>query len=110
MSHVQVNISGISAALLEKLRDDAAKPYVTKCSTIFLYLTKLYVTYSFAIASSVTYSEIRQHFSDSARVWITDIGSETCWRAGIGLGCIGYTIPLLPGGQGARTQFSLRNT
>ena len=91
MSHVQVNISGISAALLEKLRDDAAKPYVTKCSTIFLYLTKLYVTYSFAIASSVTYSEIRQHFSDSARVWITDIGSETCWRAGIGLGCM-YSV------------------
>ena len=36
---------------------------------ISLYLTKLYVTYSFAIASSVTftvqYSEIRQNFSNS---------------------------------------------
>ena len=36
---------------------------VTKISIISLYLTKLYVvTSSFAIASSVTYSEIRQNF------------------------------------------------
>ena len=38
--------------LLENLTDDAiAWPSVTKLSTISLYLTKLYVTYSFAIAS-----------------------------------------------------------
>ena len=30
---------------------------MTKCSTISLYLTKLYVTQSFTIASAVTYSE-----------------------------------------------------
>ena len=36
--------------------------YVTKFSTISLYLTKLYVTNSFAIASSVKYSEICQNF------------------------------------------------
>ena len=35
---------------------------VTKCSTISLYLTKLFVTYNFALASSVTYSEIRSNF------------------------------------------------
>ena len=38
---------------------------MTKFSTISLYLTKLYVTLSFAIASSGTYSEIRQNFSNS---------------------------------------------
>ena len=53
----------IQYTLLENLTNDAiAKPYVTKCSTIFLYLTKLYVTLSFAIASSVKYSEIRLNF------------------------------------------------
>ena len=36
--------------------------YVAKFSTISLYLTKLYVTSSFAIASSVKYGEIRQNF------------------------------------------------
>ena len=35
---------------------------VTKCSTISLYLTKLFVTYNFALASTVTYSEIRSNF------------------------------------------------
>ena len=35
-----------------------------KFSTISLYATKLYVTQSFAIASSVTYSEIFQKFSN----------------------------------------------
>ena len=45
---------------LESLTGDAiALLYVTKFSTISLYLTKLYVTYSFTIASSVKYSEIR---------------------------------------------------
>ena len=39
--------------------------YVTKFSTISFYLTKLYVTLSFAIASSVTYSEIRQNLFKS---------------------------------------------
>ena len=34
---------------------------------ILLYLTELYITYRFPIASSVIYSEIRQHFSNS--VW-----------------------------------------
>ena len=43
---------------------------VTKLSTIYLYLTKLYVINSFAIASSVKYSEIRQNFSNSVcSVW-----------------------------------------
>ena len=36
-----------------------------KFSTISLSLTKLYVTRSFAIASSVTYSEIRQNLYKS---------------------------------------------
>ena len=46
--------------LLDKLTDDAiAQLYVTKFSTISLYLTKLYATKRFAIASSVTCSEIR---------------------------------------------------
>ena len=41
---------------LESLTGDAiALLYVTKFSTISLYLTKLYVTYSFTIASSVKY-------------------------------------------------------
>ena len=39
---------------------------MTKFSNISLYLTKLYVTLSFASASSVKYSEIRQNFSKSA--------------------------------------------
>ena len=34
----------------------------TKVSTVFLYLTKLYVTNSFAKASSVTYIEKHTHF------------------------------------------------
>ena len=52
--------------MLENLTDDAiAKLYVNKFSTISLYPTKLYVTWSFVIASSVTISEIRQIFSNS---------------------------------------------
>ena len=35
---------------------------VTKFSTLFLYLTQLFVTQSFAIASSAAYSEICQNF------------------------------------------------
>ena len=59
------------SALLENLTNDAlAQLYVTKFSTISHYLTKLYVTYSFAIASSVTYSEIRQKLSNSACVLV----------------------------------------
>ena len=47
-------------ALLENLPDDAiVLLYVKKCSTTSLYSTKLYVTWSFEIASLVTYSEIR---------------------------------------------------
>ena len=43
--------------LLENLTDDAIDLlYVTKFSTIYLYLTILYVTRRFAIASSVTYT------------------------------------------------------
>ena len=51
--------------MLENLTDDAnaycivsSSLYVIKCSTFSFYLTNLYVTQSFAIASSVTYSEI----------------------------------------------------
>ena len=48
------------------LTDDAiAQLYVMKFSVISLYLTKLYVTLSFAIASSLTDNEIRQIFSSS---------------------------------------------
>ena len=55
--------------LLENFTDDAiGKLYVTKFLTFSLYLTKLNVTERFAIASSVTYSEIRQNFSNSVRV------------------------------------------
>ena len=54
-----------AATLLEHLDDGAnAYFYVTKFSTIPRYLPKLYVTKSFAIMSSVTYSEIRQFFFD----------------------------------------------
>ena len=50
-------------ALLDNLSHDANPQLsVTKLSNIFLNLTKLFVTQSFAIASSVTYSEIRQKF------------------------------------------------
>ena len=56
--------------LLENLTDDViAEIYVTKCLTISLYLAKLYVTYSFAIASSVKYNEIRQNFSYSGFIF-----------------------------------------
>ena len=48
---------------LEILTDDAiAQLYVTKFSTISLYLTKLYAKQSFAIASLVKFSGIRQNF------------------------------------------------
>ena len=44
--------------------DDAiAKLYMTKCWTIYHYLTKLYVTKSFTIALSVISNEIRQNTS-----------------------------------------------
>ena len=53
-------------ALSENLTGDAiAQLYVTKFSTIFLCLTKLFVTYSFALASSVTNREICQNCSNS---------------------------------------------
>ena len=48
--------------LSENLADNA---FVKKYSTISLYLTKLFVTYSFAIASSFTYSAI------SAKTFLT---------------------------------------
>ena len=61
--------SAAECTLLENLTDDA----IALCSEIFYhfpildeYLTKLYVTKSIATASSVKYSEIRQHFSNSA--------------------------------------------
>ena len=55
---------------VRKQTDDAiAKLYVTKFSTISLYLTKFYVLYSFAIATSVTYREIcKKNFS--LIVWV----------------------------------------
>ena len=40
-----------------------------KFSTISFYLSKLYVTQSFALASSVIYSEIRQKVSNSAYMY-----------------------------------------
>ena len=47
---------------------------MTKFSTISLYMTKLYVTQNFDnIASSVTYSEIRQNFSNSVRADVKNI-------------------------------------
>ena len=50
-----------SYTLIENLSDDGiAQLYVTKFSTISLSLTKLYITQSFAIASFVTFSEIRK--------------------------------------------------
>ena len=58
----------MKGTLLENLADGAiAQLYVTKVSTISLHLTKLYVTQSFAIASSVTYSEICKCFSNSEK-------------------------------------------
>ena len=55
-------------SLLEKLTNGTlAQLYVTKLSTVSLYLTKLYVTQRFTIASLVTYREIRQHFSNSVQ-------------------------------------------
>ena len=47
--------------------------YCTVFSTISLYLTKLYVTQSFAKASSVTYSEIRQIFSNSTEAAVSTV-------------------------------------
>ena len=53
-------------SLLENLIYDAtAQLYVTKFSTISLYLNKLNVTQSLAIASNVTHSENRQNCSYS---------------------------------------------
>ena len=40
---------------------------MTKFNTISLYLAKIFLTQSFALASSVAYSEIRQNFSNSVR-------------------------------------------
>ena len=55
-----------SYTLIENLSDDGiAQLYVTKFSTISLNLTKLYITQSFAIASFVTFSEIRKICSNS---------------------------------------------
>ena len=57
--------------LLKNLTNDAiAQLYVTKCSTISLYLTKLYVTQSFAIVSSVKCSEICQTFLTVYRSYV----------------------------------------
>ena len=57
--------------LLENLTYDAIAQlnsfYVTTFSTISLSLTKLYITQSFAITSSVKYREIRQNCSNSKR-------------------------------------------
>ena len=45
-------------------------------STIPLYVTKLYAIYSFAIASSVTCSEIRQNFSNSVLLYCKLLSGE----------------------------------
>ena len=45
-------------------------------TTISLYLTRLYVTKSFAIGSPITYSEIRQNLSNSAAPWGTDKNNQ----------------------------------
>ena len=66
ITHIQ-----ILSILLENL--SGAQLTVTKISTISLYLTKLYVTQSFAIASSVTYSEIRQNLSDSVQARVQSL-------------------------------------
>ena len=56
-----------SSTLLCNVSDDAnAQLYMTKSLTSSLFLTKLYVTQSFAMASSVKYSEIRQNCLNSA--------------------------------------------
>ena len=59
--------------------------YGRKCSTISLYLTKLYVTYNFAVASSVIYSEIRQNVSNSVwwgpREWVQGPGLAPNYQA-----------------------------
>ena len=61
------------------LTDDVdAQLYVTKVSTISLYLRKLFVTWSLAIASSVKYSEIRQNFSKSESVGTRIIKCQGC--------------------------------
>ena len=50
-----LNVEYMAHALLENVTDDTiAQLYVTKFTTISLYLTKLYVTQSYAIASSQT--------------------------------------------------------
>ena len=45
-------------------------------STIPLYVTNLYAIYSFAIASSVTCSEIRQNFSNSVLLYCKLLSGE----------------------------------
>ena len=56
----------ILCTLLENISDDAiAQLYVTKFLIISLYLTKLYFTQNFAIASSVTYSDICKNLLNS---------------------------------------------
>ena len=58
MSRLSPDATG---TLLDKLADNAnTKLYVTKFSKFSIFLTKLFVTKSFAIASLVTYSEIHQ--------------------------------------------------
>ena len=48
--------------------------YVTEFSNISFNSTKLYGTLSFAIASSVTYSEIRQNFANSVQAIVARLG------------------------------------
>ena len=93
-------------ALLEYITDDAiAQLYVTKFSTISHYFTKLFVKQSFAIASSVTYGEIRQNFSYShtrqtkqngvPHVFFSCLGwsEQTCPLFTICLGGLGPCLP-----------------
>ena len=71
--------SGILHTLLENLSDDIiAWLYVTKFSIISLYLTKLYVKYSVAIAFTVKYSEACKNFSNS--VYVTTISCMSCYH------------------------------
>ena len=77
------HLTQVKSTLLENLLDDAiAELYVSKIVTISLYLTKLYLRHSFAVASSVTYNEIHQNVSNSvpASATCSTVRKETVSR------------------------------
>ena len=85
--------------ILENLIDDAiALLYVTKFSTISFFLTKLCVTYSFAIASSVAYSKIHQNLSNSVgdvRRWGGNISVYLSLNVCFKIQSLGYNLNLM---------------